>query len=73
MFRVIALCAFSIMLPAVASAEDRAGSANYVMSGCRSFIGRSAADPLLQGVVRGPRGRSYRRAPQHLPTWGCNE
>ncbi len=38
MFRVVALCAVSILLPAVALAEGKAGSATWVMPGCRTYL-----------------------------------
>lgn len=51
MLRVAALCAFSILLPAVASAEGDFNSTNWVMPGCRSF-GQGIDNPV-PGIMKG--------------------
>src|SRR5215213_455532 len=54
MFRVVALCAFSMLLPAIASAAEDTNSANWVMPGCRVLASNSPQiDLYKQGVCNG--------------------
>lgn len=59
MFRVVVLCAVSILLPTVASAQVSPGSATWVMPGCRTYVndaswnGTEFKAGVCTGIVRG--------------------
>jgi Rap1a immunity proteins len=59
MFRVVALCAVSILLPVVAPAQANPGSATWVMPGCRTYVSDTGWNEngfkagICTGIVRG--------------------